>query len=260
MVRLPPPRAPDPSPAPTPRRALEGRSAVLSPPAAPSCGATPYLPRRPQASPLHRLLADHFETLTRVYEERYEPTHGALRAVVTEVVGKFLDCGLLEHGFARVRCAACRAEFLVAFRCKGRGFCPSCQARRLAQWSLWLDEQLLAPVAHRHVVLTIPRRLRAYFLYDRRRLGLLSRVAYRTLHAYVGAALGESDAVPGVVSLAQSFGSLAHWHPHLHLVVTDGGFRRDGRFVTQTAHDAGMFFVRMQANGVQRTRRSVHVR
>ena len=156
------------------------------------------------------------------------------------MVGKFLDCGLVEHGFARVRCAACRAEFLVAFRCKGRGFCPSCQARRLAEWSLWLDEHLLAPVAHRHVVLTIPKRLRAYFLHDRRRLGLLSRVAYRTLHGYVGAALGESDVVPGVVSLSQSHGSLAHWHPHLHLVVTDGGFRRDGSFVTQSAHDAAV--------------------
>ena len=62
-------------------------------------------------------------------------------------------------------------------------------------------------------------------------------MAYRTLSAYVGAALGESDAVPGVVSLAQSFGSLAHWHPHLHLVVSDGAFRRDGSFVTQTAHE-----------------------
>jgi hypothetical protein len=160
--------------------------------------------------------------------------------VVSEVVGRFLDCGLLEHGFARVRCAACRAEFLVAFRCKGRAFCPSCQARRVAEWSLWLDEQLLAAVPHRHVVLTIPKRLRAYFLHDRRRLGLLSRTAYRTLHAYVGAALGERDAVPGVVSLAQSFGSLAHWHPHLHLVVSDGGFRRDGRFVAQSAHDASV--------------------
>ncbi len=234
------PRAPVASPGPAPRRALAVRSAVARPPTPPPGGATPYLPRRPQASPLCRLLADHFEALTRVYEDRYEPTHGALRSVVAEVEGKFLDCGLLEHGFARVRCAACRAEFLVAFRCKGRGFCPSCQSRRLAEWSLWLDEQLLAPVAHRHVVLTIPKRLRAYFLYDRRRLGLLSRVAYHTLHGYVGAALGESDAVPGVVSLAQSFGSLAYWHPHLHLVVTDGAFRRDGRFVTQTTHDAAM--------------------
>ena len=206
----------------------------------PPCAVPLYTPRRPQASPLYRVLADHFETLTRVHEDHYEPTHGPLRAVVTEVVGRFLDCGLLEHGFARVRCAACRAEFLVAFRCKGRGFCPSCQARRLAEWSLWLDEHLLAAVAHRHVVLTIPRRLRAYFLHDRRRLGRLSRVAYRTLRAYVGAALGESDAVPGVISLAQSFGSLAHWHPHLHLVVSDGAFRRDGSFVAQAAHDAAV--------------------
>ncbi len=62
--------------------------------------------------------------------------------------------------------------------------------------------------------------LREYFLYHRRRLGRLSRVAYRTLHAYVGAALEASDAVPGVIRLAQSFGSLAPWHPHLHVIVT----------------------------------------
>ena len=65
-------------------------------------------------------------------------------------------------------------------------------------------------------------------------------MASRTLHAYVGAALGESDAVPGVISLAQSFGSLAHWHPHLHLIVTDGAFWRDGSFVAITVHDAAV--------------------
>jgi hypothetical protein len=232
VERPAPPRAPVPSPAP----AL-GRAPTRGSPGPALCGATRYAPRRPQASPLYRLLADHFETLTRVHEERYEPTHGPLRAVVAEVVGRFLDCGLLEHGFARVRCAACRAEFLVASRCKGRGFCPSCQARRLAEWSLWLDEALLAAGPHRHVVLTIPKRLRAYFLYDRRRFGLLSQVAYRTLRAYLVAALGEPDAVPGVVSLSQSFGALAHWHPHLHLVVSDGVFQRDGAFVGSRAHD-----------------------
>ena len=133
-------------------------------------------------------------------------------------------------------------------RCASSTNYSGCSARRaISGWrtgpfvpkavSLRLDEQLLAPVAHRHLVLTIPKRLRAYFLYDRRRLGLLSRVASRTLHAYVRAALGEPDAVPGVISLAQSFGSLARWHPRLHLVLTDGAFRRDGSFVTQFAHD-----------------------
>ncbi len=54
------------------------------------------------------------------------------------------------------------------------------------------------------------------------------------------AALGAPKVVPGVVSLAPTFNSLAHWHPHLHVVVTDGGFRRDGSFVAQTAHDAAV--------------------
>ena len=76
-----------------------------------------YLPRRPQSSPLYRVLVDHFEALERVHEERFEPTHGPLRRAAREAVGRFLDCGLLEHGFARVRCGTCRAEFLVAFRC-----------------------------------------------------------------------------------------------------------------------------------------------
>ncbi len=119
----------------------------------------------------------------------------------------------------------------MAFRCKGRHFCPSCHVRRLAEWSLWLDERLLAPVPHRQVVLTLPQRLRAYFIYDRRRLGLLSRVAARTLRAYVQTAVGEREAVPGVIVCVQTFGSVAHLHPHLHVLLTDGAFRRDGTFV-----------------------------
>jgi hypothetical protein len=47
---------------------------------------------------------------------------------------------------------------------------------------------LLAPVAHRQVVLTVPKRLRAYFLPDRRRLGVLSRVDARTVRDYIRSA------------------------------------------------------------------------
>jgi hypothetical protein len=42
--------------------------------------APPYRPRRPETSPLYRVVADHFATLERVHEERFEPTHGPLRA------------------------------------------------------------------------------------------------------------------------------------------------------------------------------------
>ncbi len=41
----------------------------------------------------------------------------------------------------------------------------------------------------------------------------------------------------GIVACLQTHGSRANWHPHLHLLVTDGGFRPDGTFVSWPAHD-----------------------
>jgi len=37
-------------------------------------------------------------------------------------------CGVLGHGFARIRCNACRHEYLLASSCKCRYFCPRCPA------------------------------------------------------------------------------------------------------------------------------------
>ena len=36
----------------------------------------------------------------------------------------YLKCGRLEHGFLRVLCESCHNEWLVAFSCRKRGFCP----------------------------------------------------------------------------------------------------------------------------------------
>ena len=195
-----------------------------------------YKPRRAQASPLFRLVQDHFRTLAAVYDERFAPTYGAWRAVVPEVADKFLACGVLEHGFARVRCDRCAHEYLLAFSCKARYFCPSCHAKRLALWTLWLEDTLLADVPHRQVVLTIPKRLRTWCLYRRSLLGDLARVAARTVTAAVRTLTGEPDLVVGVVACIQTHGSLANWHPHIHMLVTDGGFRADRTFVPWPAH------------------------
>ncbi|MFN8864282.1 MAG: transposase zinc-binding domain-containing protein [Flavobacteriales bacterium] len=52
----------------------------------------------------------------------------------------FLECGILAHGFLRLRCGECGHDKLLAFSCKRRGFCPSCGARRMSQprgtWSI----------------------------------------------------------------------------------------------------------------------------
>ena len=96
---------------------------------------------------------------------------------------------------------------------------------------------MLAEVPHRQVVLAVPKRLRPYFLHHRTLLGDLSRVAARTITAFIRATLGERDLSVGIVSSIQTHGSLANWHPHLHMLVTDGGFRPDGTFVRLPLHD-----------------------
>ncbi|NIM52354.1 MAG: IS91 family transposase, partial [Gemmatimonadales bacterium] len=196
-----------------------------------------YRPRRPRASPLYRLLEDHFAEFSTVYDERFAHRYGYWRPVVAEVVEKFLACGILKHGFARVRCGGCAHEYLLAFSCKCRYFCPTCHAKRLALWGLWLEETLLAPVPHRQVVLTVPKRLRPYFFYERALLGDLSRVAARTITGFIRATVGEADLSVGLVASIQTHGSLANWQPHLHVLVTDGGFRADGTFVRWPLHD-----------------------
>jgi hypothetical protein len=48
-------------------------------------------------------------------------------ANASQTAGKLLvgsACGILKHGFARVRCGSCKHEFLLAFSCKCRYFCP----------------------------------------------------------------------------------------------------------------------------------------
>ena len=62
-----------------------------------------YKPRRPQASPLFRLVSDHVQRLQTVYDERFAHEYGPRRSVVGQVADKFLACGILEHGFARIR-------------------------------------------------------------------------------------------------------------------------------------------------------------
>ena len=55
----------------------------------------------------------------------------------------FLECGIYRHGFARIRCPDCYKEYLLAFSCKTRYFCPSCQAKRVAAFVGWVTGEVL---------------------------------------------------------------------------------------------------------------------
>jgi hypothetical protein len=65
----------------------------------------------------------------------------------------FLQCGQLRYGFVEVSCEACHEVRLVAFSCKGRGWCPSCTNRRAVESGAAL-ESVLPRVRHRQWTLS----------------------------------------------------------------------------------------------------------
>jgi hypothetical protein len=56
-------------------------------------------------------------------------TGSRLPRFVKDEFDAFLQCGILAHGFLRLRCGECGHDSLLTFSCKRRGFCPSCGAR-----------------------------------------------------------------------------------------------------------------------------------
>jgi len=88
---------------------------------------------------------------------------------------------VLAHGFARVRCARCKDELLVAFSCKGRGVCPSCNAKRAHVMAVYLEERVLPHVPYRQWTPSFPHRVRWVLLKDAELLSDILTVFLRAL-------------------------------------------------------------------------------
>ena len=134
---------------------------------------------------------------------------------------------MLAHGFARVRCDRCKDELLVAFSCKGRGVCPSCNAKRAHVTAVHLVEGVLPHVPYRQWTLSFPHRVRWVLLKD---VGLLSDVltvflrAVFTLQRRRARRQGLRGGQAGAVSFIPFFGSALQVTPHFHSLVPDGIF------------------------------------
>ena len=190
-----------------------------------------YRPRNPQVSQYYQCVEDHFETLEQVYDERFAKRYGFFRPYVRQVIYRYLDCGILHNGFARVKCKDCNHELLLAFSCKRRHFCPSCHQKRVVEFGEYLCEEILKAVPHRHFTFSIPKILRRYFLYDRKLLSELSRCGWEALKTLYTTGVRDSKAVPGAVIAIQTFGDFPlGFHPHLHILVSDGSFHANGMF------------------------------
>ena len=175
-----------------------------------------YERRRPEQTPLYRLVQQHFET--------FAAEVVGLPQFVKDEFEAYLECGILAHGFVRVRCAQCAHEKLVAFSCKRRGICPSCGARRMAQTAAWLVDCVIPKVPVRQWVLSFPIPLRSLFAVHPELLTPVLQIIHRVIATYLikHAGVKRSEAATGAVTLIQRFGSAANINIHLHGLVLDG--------------------------------------
>jgi hypothetical protein len=101
---------------------------------------------------LHGVIREHLDDFLRAAADRADGA--GLPEFIAREFREFLTCGVLAHGFARVRCEQCAFERLVPFSCKGRGFCPSCVGRRMTERAAHLVDEVVPPVPVRQWVLT----------------------------------------------------------------------------------------------------------
>lgn len=193
-----------------------------------------YRRRQPEESPLYRIVYHGRDELSRVWEDRFQPTYGVLRDEVLETFDEYLNCGLLQHGAARVYCDTCKRSLLVAFSCKKRGVCPSCGAKRAVKFGEHLYDAVLERVPHRHCGFTLPKRLRVYFRYDRSLLDILFKAAASAVQVV----LGTGAQIPALILTVQTAGEALNFNPHLHGLLADGTFDEAGAFTPFAAIDS----------------------
>ena len=117
-----------------------------------------YERRRPEKTPLYKIVSEHLEGWL---ENRAVAEH-PVSAHVERELRSYLTCGILCFGFGRARCTSCGQGFVVAFSCKGRGVCPSCNGRRMAQTAAHLVDCVISPVPVRQWVISVPKRSRCF--------------------------------------------------------------------------------------------------
>ena len=108
--------------------------------------------------------------------------HHTPRTYVRQAFRKYLECGIFALGcFARARCDDCGHDYFVAFSCKGRGVCPSCNTRRMMETAAQLTDHVLPRLPVRRWVLSIPKRLRYFMRRDGAVLNMVLRIFLRVI-------------------------------------------------------------------------------
>lgn len=166
---------------------------------------------------LQKIFTDHYEEMIYLLHPR---------SSVIENVDKMINCGNPSFGGAMYGCPSCGKLKFVPFRCHSR-FCPTCGNKYSMERTTNMSFKLIK-VNHRHCVFTIDENLRIFFLKDRSLLNcLFHAVSSVVLHMFQNINKSKNF-TPGFIMVLHTFGRDLKWNPHIHCLISEGGYSDDG--------------------------------
>lgn len=152
------------------------------------------------------------------------------RQVEIEEVEKMLSCKGDERGCKVFYCRACNEFHFEMFGCNSK-LCSPCGKRYHDDWAERLSRKIMKGVVYRHIVFTLPLELWRVMKKHRELLKIISDVSYQTIQKAFSKMKHIEKLMPGVIAVVHPFGKDIEFKPHVHNVVTEGGFNRNGKYI-----------------------------
>jgi len=171
-------------------------------------------------------------SIKQILQEHWEDhlkTH-KVRDIERIEVEKMLSCKDKSRGGFWYYCKNCNEYRFIPFGCNSR-LCSCCGKRYADQWASMLVEKLEKNTFHRHLVFGIPDMLWNYFHDNRKLFKVLMDIAYKTIRE-VFSNMKHRRIIPGVIEVFHPFGKDLKNKPHVHMIVTEGGFDNMGNFIS----------------------------
>jgi len=164
-----------------------------------------------------QIFADHWEGFKREYP-KYSKGH------YEEQVKKMLSCGNPEEmGYIGYLCMGCgQGSRVVAMSCKS-SMCLRCGKVYVDEWVSQVSKMLHEGVIYRHIVLTIPEKLRkTFYKHEEELLGSLMSCGVKCLDDFFRR-VSRKEIRGGYIVVLQTHGRNGQYNPHLHIIATSGG-------------------------------------
>lgn len=174
----------------------------------------------------------------------------SFNAYSQQVFSQINSCHTAARGYHVYQCDNIVCDKMkYQYHCCGNRHCPYCGTMKRDEWVENRMNELL-PTAYYHVVFTLPHELNALILGNRKLLFTsLFESASQTLLNH-GKNIEFLGAEPGITMVLHTWGQDLSFHPHVHCIVTGGGFdgndwvqakRENSKFLFPTKSLASMY-------------------